>query len=114
MELNINGKNYELSFGIKFIREMDKIHEQDLKGIKMGIGLEMMEAQLSMGRPTALFDVIKCATSHLKSKPSNDDIEAFLEEKAINGELESLFEEVGEATKQAPFLKQALEQNQDK
>src|SRR5699024_12709252 len=108
MELNINGKNYKLSFGIKFIKEMDKIHGQDQKGIKMGIGLEMMEAQLSMGRPTALFDVIKCSTSHLKSNPTNDDNEAFLEEKAINGKLATLFEEVGEATKQAPFLKQAL------
>lgn len=114
MELTINGKEYELNFGLGFIREMDKLHEQQMQGISFGIGLEMMTAQLEMGRPTILLDIIKAGTAHLKRKPTAKEVEQYLEEKALDGELENLFKELKEATAQAPFLKQALKQTATK
>ena len=114
MELEIGKKTYELQFGLSFINEMDNLYTQNMNGIDFGMGLEMMQAQIEMKRPTVLLNVIKAGTSHLNSKPSNKAIEEFLEGRAINDELGELFDEVKKAAEQAPFLKQALQQTKPK
>lgn len=113
MELTINDKNYELKFGLSFINTLDNIYTQTAEGMTFGIGIEMLQAYLSMGRPTALANAIKAATSHLNSKPSNNDLEAYLETLAEKDEKEfdKLFDEIEESMQTAPFLKRAL-QNQ--
>lgn len=110
MNLTINGKEYELKFGISFINAIDNMYTQDMKGIQFGMGLEMVNTYLSLGRPTAVMNVIKAGASHLNSKPSTADIESYLEELAMSddGEYEQLFDDINEAMKQAPFLKRAL------
>ena len=82
MELTINGKNYELKFGLGFINAIDNIYTQEMHGVSFGMGLELLNTYLRLGRPTALFNVIKAGTSHLNSKPSNADIESYLEDLA--------------------------------
>lgn len=109
MNLTINGKEYELKFGLKFIRSMDKLHEQTVEGIAFGLGLEIMTMQLEMNRATILVDIIRAATSHGK-QPTVNDIEDYLEDLALKDELNALFDEFKEATGNAPFLKQALNQ----
>lgn len=107
MELTINDKNYELKFGLSFINTIDNIYTQKMNGVEFGMGLEMLNTYLGLGRPTALFNLIKAGTSHLDSKPSNADIESYLEDLAEkDGEkYEKMFDEVNEAMKQAPFLR---------
>lgn len=109
MELEIGGKKYELRFGLSFINTVDGIYVQEHKGSGMGIGMgiEMIEMYMELGRPTALYNAIKAGTSHLNSKPSNYDIEAYLEDLAEqdNDEYEKLFDQLKEAMDQAPFLK---------
>lgn len=108
MELKIGEKNYELRFGLSFIREMDMLYTQSMSGVSFGMGLEMMDTYLELRRPTALANVIKAGTSHLNTKPSNDDIEEYLADIFVKEEQEKLFKEVEVATEQAPFLKQTI------
>lgn len=110
MELTINDKKYELKFGLSFINTIDNIYTQKMNGVEFGMGLEMLNTYMSLGRPTALFNVIKAGTSHLDSKPSNNDIESYLEDLADSNvdEYENMFDEVSEAMKQAPFLRRTM------
>lgn len=108
MNLEIGGKNYELRFGLSFINEIDNLYTQSMNGIEFGMGIEMMSSYLGLRRPTALNNVIKAGVSHLNSKPSNADIEAYLEGVFEAGKHEELFKEIEVATEQAPFLKQTI------
>lgn len=110
MELTINEKVYELKFGLSFINAIDNIYTQKMHGVEFGMGLEMLNTYLGLGRPTALYNVISAGTSHLNSKPSNTDIELYLEDLAEseNEDYENMFDEVGEAMKQAPFLRRTM------
>lgn len=110
MELTIGKKEYQLKFGLSFINAIDNIYTQDMNGLDFGVGLEMLNTYMGLGRPTALMNAIKAGTSHMGSKPSNADIEAYLEELASSddGRYESLFKNLTETMEQAPFLKRTL------
>src|SRR5690625_5570455 len=85
MDLKINGKDYQLQFGLKFINQLDNIYTQEVDKVKFGMGVEMMTSYLAMRNPLVLLNIIKAGTSHLNSKPSNNDIENLLEEHANGG-----------------------------
>jgi len=108
MDLKINGKDYQLQFGLKFINQLDNIYTQEVDKVKFGMGVEMMTSYLAMRNPLVLLNIIKAGTSHLNSKPSNNDIENLLEEHANGGTLEKLFKDVTEAMENAPFLKNKM------
>jgi|SRR5699024_7816638 len=110
MELKINGKDYKLKFGLKFINLLDNLYSQEISSLKFGMGVEMMNVYLNMKHPQVLVNIIKAGTSHLGSKPSENEIEGYLEELAIEGKLNDLFESVQKEVKQAPFLKHKIEQ----
>lgn len=105
MEIKIDETTYELQFGLGFIRAIDEVYKVDLNGLPLGVGVESIVPQLIVESPVVLFEVIKAATSHLNSKPSNEGIEKFLEEKAANDELSPLFQDVLERIKESSFLK---------
>lgn len=105
MDITINGKEYELVFGLKFIRELDKTYTQKIDGMEFGVGIETAIPYLKMKNPVVLYEIIKAATSHLKSKPSNADIEKELEELAEEDKLEQLFEDIETAMGESAFLK---------
>lgn len=110
MELKIGGKNYELSYGLSFINSLDNIYTQDMSGVQLGMGVEMLNTYLELGRPTALYNAIKAGTSHLNSQPANSDIERYLEDVAVEDDdkYENLFDDIKKGMEQAPFLKRAL------
>lgn len=108
MNLVIGGKEYQLEFGLRFIRELDIAYTQKSNGVEFGFGVESAVTYLAMENPTVIYEIIKAGTAHLKSKPSNDDIEAFLVEHAENDTLEKLFEDVMEALEKSPFLKRKI------
>lgn len=108
MELEIGGKNYKLEFGLEFISQLDNMYTQNSNGVEFGIGVEMMATYLEMGRPTVLLSIIKAATGHLKSKPSNKDIESYLADEFNAGNGDKLFAEFKENTEQSPFLRETF------
>lgn len=109
MDVVIGKKEYTLEFGLRFINELDNAYTQRLNGIEFGMGIESAITYLAMQNPTVIYQIIKAGTAHLKSKPSNDDIEAFLVEHAEKGTLEKLFNDVQEAMENAAFLKQKIQ-----
>ncbi|MBO1002672.1 tail assembly chaperone [Pseudogracilibacillus auburnensis] len=108
MKLTIGGNEYELDFGLDFIATLDEIYTAKADGMEFGLGVEHSISYIKMKNPTVLVRLIKAGTSHFKSKPSNDDIKAFLTEKAENDELDDLFDEFEENMRIAPFLKGKL------
>lgn len=110
MNLTIGGKEYELRFGMDFINTLDNIYTQEIEGMQFGMGVESLVMYLSMKNPRALYNAIKAGTSYLNSKPSNQEIEMFVTEKATKDELEQLFEAFQKALEEAPLLKPKMKQ----
>lgn len=79
MQLTINGADYELNFGLRFCREISKDKQQSNRGIDLRIGIENAVTNLYTGDVLILPDLVKAATSHHKKKPSDKDIEDFLD-----------------------------------
>lgn len=102
MQLTINGTDYELNFGLRFCRELSKDKQQSNRGIDLRIGIENAVTNLYTGDVLILPDLVKAATSHLKKKPSDKDIEDFLD---TYDDLGGLCED---------FLSQLLEQSATK
>ena len=102
MQLTINGTDYELNFGLRFCRELSKDKHQSNRGIDLRIGIENAVTNLYTGDVLILPDLVKAATSHYKKKPSDKDIEDFLD---TYDDLGGLCED---------FLSQLLEQSATK
>ena len=78
--LTINEREYELSFGIAFIRELDKKFCSNVNGMNFGAGVRSAVVYLLDGNPVILVDIIQAATITNRSKLSEKDIEKWLEE----------------------------------
>lgn len=110
MKFTIAGKEYELKFGIKFIRELDKVYTVDFQGVEFGMGLNMAFANLNQYNPSALTEVIKAATSHYSSPPKRNQIDEAIEEFAEeNDGLEQLFEDLIEELGKSKVAKTTIE-----
>lgn len=101
--IEINGKKYDLYFGIDFIREMDKRYEVSGNGVKFGMGIQSAVIYLQDFNPVIIADIILSATHTLKSIPSLADIEVWIEEQGDN--LEKVFDDFLSALKTAPMTK---------
>ncbi|MBD8006530.1 tail assembly chaperone [Bacillus norwichensis] len=114
MKLMINGKEYEMKFGIGFIKKLDQIYPASMNGVEFGMGIEQSMFYFKTKNPTVLFNVIKAATDHLNSKPSNNDIEEELEKIASESQLNGLFETLEHEMRESVFLKQKIEDFEEK
>ncbi|WP_040985538.1 tail assembly chaperone [Oceanobacillus jeddahense] len=109
MEIQIGEKKYELVFGMKFIRKLDEMHTFKQYGQEFGAGVETAMTYIGLMNPTILVDIIKAATSHLNQKPSNNDIENYIEAQASEGKMNDLFKNITEAMEESVFLKEKLQ-----
>lgn len=100
--LKINGKEYDLHFGIDFIREMDKRYEVNGNGVSFGMGINSAIVYLKDNNPVILEDIILAATHTAKTIPSVADIEKWLEEQE---DLDKVFEDFLSTLKTAPLTK---------
>ena len=71
MQVKIDGKDYELNFGIRFINLMDQNHNLSNNGIRTG-----------MVDPIGLAEIIECATWINKERPTLNQIYNFLDTDA--------------------------------
>ena len=78
MNLTINGKDYELYFGLDFISYLDKEHYIEQDGFKIGHGLTTVITQIEMGNPVVLVDLILAATI-TGNRPKADEVKKFIE-----------------------------------
>lgn len=110
MKLTIADKEYELKFGLKFLRELDKAYVQKIEGMEFSMGLQQANIYLNMHHADAVNIIIKSGLSHLNSYPSNDEIEAYLEEVYESGKEVQLIKDIQKAMEQAPFLKRRIKE----
>ncbi|QDI90210.1 hypothetical protein EPH95_02680 [Salicibibacter halophilus] len=83
MNIEINGKGYELNFGMKFIKEMDKRHFIENNGVRFGNGINMLVVKLDQQDPLIIQDIVEAGLHQVKKdKPSTDDIEQAIEDMA--------------------------------
>lgn len=105
MDVTIGNKDYVLEFGIGFNRYLDQVYQQEVDGMQFGMGLEMAYVYLSNENVDGIYHVIKAATSHLKSKPSNLDVEKYIEETLVKDKgAKKLCNALIKEMKDSPFL----------
>lgn len=105
MKLTINGKDCELKYGLSFIGEIDEMYKQKSNGMEIAVGLDMLALYMSTSNPVALRNAIQAGTSHMSGRPSQREINEYLEQVAEKDELDQLFEDVLNEMEVAPFLK---------
>lgn len=101
MQVNIDGREYNLYFGFDALNYLDLVYKVEDKssGVSFGYGLPLFTSALMMGNLTALNYGIKAGTSTEFRKPSNKGIEEFivkeLEKDGAEGFFNELLDELG-------------------
>ena len=101
MNLTINNKEYELKLGLDFISHLDKKYYIEQDGFKIGQGLTYTLAQLELGNPLILLDLIIAGTV-AGQKPKPGDIKTFIETEA---DIEMLMNEFSKALEESPITR---------
>ena len=81
MTLTINKKEYELYFGLDFIAYLDKKYHIVENGFQLGQGLTYVVAQIELGNPLILVDLILAGTQ-TSTKPKEVDVKKYIETEA--------------------------------
>lgn len=97
MILTINGRDFNLAFGMDFLDYLNKASSisMEVEGQQMSTGIGgagLVGNTLESRLPSTLRLLIKAGTSHLKFKPSNEDISEYINslivvEEDENGEM---------------------------
>lgn len=90
MTVNIDGKEHEVRFGIRFVAELDKKYA-DSKNAGYGVGLAYAVPLLLDGDVVALADVLNLSFCTEKNAPSRDKVDSYVESVE---DIEGLFNEV--------------------
>lgn len=110
MTITINGKEVELNFGVRFVRELDKHMpiKMKVKGMgeqSFGMALSRVVPGLQTYDTALLADVIYYATWANKARPSQEDIDSFIDDPSTD--IEKLFDEVTTAMSESNSVKLA-------
>lgn len=113
MQLEINGKEYPLHFGMDFIDEVEKVEgmKMEAEGMEMNIGtggMSKLNNKLASYHPSGLRTVIKAGTITERQKPSNAEINQYIEYLAETDDYEDLFDEIVEELGKKPLVLKAL------
>ena len=101
MTITINKKAYELYFGLDFLAYLDKKYHIDQNGFQLGQGLTYTVAQIELGNPLILLDLIAAAAA-TGPKPKPEDIKTFIE---TNKDLEGLMNDFLSELEKSPTTK---------
>lgn len=106
MELTINGVSHELIFGVRFVREVDKLLGVETNGLKFGMGLAIALPSITGYDTAVLTDIIYCATTHIrKGRPTVVEIESYIDNP--DNDIELLFAGVINAIEESNATKLA-------
>lgn len=109
MIFKIGDKDYPLTFGLDFLREMNKLHSTELEGMKTGYGaMTMLNVGTALNDPLAMVDIIKAATATEQQKPSNRDIELYINDLAVEGKFKETLNQITDEIKKSPTLMLAM------
>lgn len=92
MNIEINGTDYEVRFGIAFVRALDERYHTDGKnGSTFGLGLESTLPFVLTGDAVKLSEVIHTGTAHLKKRPTTAQVDDYVDS---HENIDELFAEV--------------------
>ena len=94
MVIEINGKEYELKFGMKFLSELNKQTTKNQVGMDIRIGVENALLALASGDMLVLPELIKASTATESNRPTNAQIEKYLETVDLDELAENFLEEL--------------------
>lgn len=118
MQVKINGKDYELNFGIRWVLLMNQNHNITQNGLSQGMGINQAVASLSQYDPIGLSEILLNATWINKERPTSADIDHYLETDAdIKKLCDSILKEIetANATKaQVKNVLKAMKQAQER
>lgn len=118
MQIKINGKAYELNFGIRWVLLMNQNHNITQNGLSQGMGINQAVASLSQYDPIGLSEILLNATWINKERPTSADIDHYLETDAdIKKLCDSILKEIetANATKaQVKNVLKAMKQAQER
>lgn len=107
MQIKIKNKDYDLNFGVKFVRELDKIAGMKIErnGVaqRFGMGVTLTLPSLNQYDPATLATVLYCATWDNKNRPSLNDIDDFIDDP--DTDLEKIFKDVLDEMNKANAIK---------
>ena len=92
MKLKVGSKNYDLNFGIGFVRNLDKYYGVSVQGMSFGMGLTQALSVLRVYDPDCLSEVLYIATWSDASRPTQEAFDRVLEDD--NTDIEKLFDDV--------------------
>ncbi len=96
MNITIKENDYEVKFGIGFIRELDKKYFVQNQIGKFGAGLETKIPMLLTNDVITLSEFLYLGTCTDKKRPTQQEIDAYVDETE---DIEALFAEVVEELK---------------
>lgn len=94
MNITIKGKDYNIHFGIGFMRKMDEKHNtKGVGGEKFGTGIEIAIPKMTSGDYTALQEILYCGMG--ESKPNQKDFDDFIDSiEDIDGFVQEVIDEL--------------------
>lgn len=95
MHINFNDKELEMSFGLKFLNEIDKELGFDVEQMAVGQGLNLLVPNLRTNNIAALSKIIKASVCHHKKYPKTDEeLETVLKDIIENKDISEFCEEI--------------------
>lgn len=109
MQIKINGKAYELNFGIRWVLLMNQKHNITQNGLSQGMGINQAVASLSQYDPIGLSEILLNATWINKERPTSADIDHYLENDVdIKKLCDSILKEIETANATKAQVKNVL------
>lgn len=96
MQITVNEKPVELNFGVRFVKELNKKYHITLNdGIRVGAGLENTVPLLIDGDIVVLEEVIQAAAWKAENKPTEEELEDYLDSaEDVEGLFSAVLEEL--------------------
>lgn len=111
MIIKINETDYRVSFGVGFIRELDKKYYTEAKtGVRFGMGLEVKMPMLLSDDVITLSEFLYDGTCTEEKRPTQKDIDKYIDSV---DDIEHLFEEVVDELKKHNATKLAVKRIQE-
>lgn len=96
MQITIGKKEYSLNFGVRFVREIDKLVgvEMSIQGTKQSLGFGLTKAVLGLKSydSAMLSTIVYAAAWDNKKRPSQTEVDNFLDNP--NTDIEKIFDDV--------------------
>ena len=109
MQIRINGKDYELNFGIRWVLLMNQKHNITQNGLSQGMGINQAVASLKQYDPVGLSEILLNAAWINKDRPTSADIEHYLDTDAdIKKLCDSILKEIEVANATKAQVKNVL------